>query len=61
MNILSYFLTFAFGGIGMLALARSIERLVTGEGISSVQFGIGLVFVCLAWQCLKRARYKATA
>jgi hypothetical protein len=56
MNILWYFLTFLTGGLGILALLRSVETLLSGAGMKPVQIGIAVIFLLLGWQCLKKAR-----
>jgi hypothetical protein len=61
MNILWYFLTFVSGAIGVLALVRVIERFAVGAGADTVQIGIALIFLFLAWQSLQKARFKSVA
>jgi hypothetical protein len=59
MNILWYLLAFVAGALGLLALARVIERLALG-GISMVQAAIALIFLFLAWKSLEKARSRAS-
>jgi hypothetical protein len=61
MNILWYFLTFVSGALGILALVRVIERFAAGAGAAPVQTGIALIFLFLAWQSLRKARFKRAA
>ena len=53
---LLYLLTVVLGAIGALAVLRSVERLVVGAGLMPVQLFMGVVFLGLAWLCLKKAR-----
>jgi hypothetical protein len=59
MNILWYFLTFVSGALGILSLVRVIERLAFGGGILPIQAAIALIFLFLAWESLKKARFRA--
>jgi len=56
MRIIFYFLTFIFGFFGILALLRTIERLVAGAGILPAQVLIAFVTLLLAVVCLRKAR-----
>ena len=56
MKTIWYLFTFLFGAFGILALARSIERLASGAGVLVTQVLIALVCLLLAWVCLKKAR-----
>jgi len=56
MKVIWYFLTFVFGFLGVLGIARSIElTLVVGHPQAAGVF-LALVFSLLAWRCLRRAR-----
>ena len=56
MKIVWYLLVVVLGAFGALGLLRSIERLITGAGVSPIQIFIGLVALLLAWQCIRKAR-----
>lgn len=56
MRILWYFLTALFGLIGLLALIRTLERVVTGAGLMPTQLVIGLAMLVLAVVCVRKAR-----
>jgi hypothetical protein len=42
--------------VGLLAFFRSLERLLTGDGLLMTQLGIGVICLFLAWLWVKRAR-----
>jgi len=56
MKILFYFLTAAFGLLGILALLRTIERLMAGAGLLPAQLLVAIVALLLAGVCLKKAK-----
>ena len=56
MKILFYVLTAVFGLFGILAVLRTIERLMAGAGLLPAQLLIAIVMLCLAVVCLKKAR-----
>ena len=56
MRILWYLLTALFGLIGLLALIRTVERLVTGSGLIPTQLVIAFVMLLLAVLCVRKAR-----
>jgi len=56
MKILFYVLTAVLGLFGILAVLRTVERLMSGAGILPVQLLIALVALILAGVCLKKAR-----
>ena len=56
MKILFYFLTAIFGLFGILAVLRTIERLMSGAGLLPAQLLIAVVMLLLAVVCLKKAR-----
>ena len=56
MRLLYYFLTGIFTLLGALALARTIERLVTEDGMLPVQFLIAVLMLVIAGGCLRKAR-----
>ena len=56
MRILWYLLTALFGLIGLLALIRTVERLVTGSGLIPIQLGVAFVMLLLAVVCVRKAR-----
>jgi hypothetical protein len=60
MKILFYVLTAVLGLFGILAVLRTVERLMAGAGILSVQLLIALVALILAGVCLKKARASGT-
>jgi hypothetical protein len=60
MRVLYYFLTGLFTLLGVLALLRTIELLITGAGMLPVQFLIGITMLVLAGGCLKNARNAIT-
>ncbi|MEM7247482.1 MAG: hypothetical protein AAF533_19255 [Acidobacteriota bacterium] len=49
MRVLNLLLVVFFGGLGAVALLRSLERLVLGHGLLPVQLVIGVVGLGLAW------------
>ena len=59
MKILFYFLTAVFGLFGILAVLRTIERLMSGAGLLPAQLLIAIVALLLAVVCLKKARGRA--
>lgn len=61
MQIVYYLLTFVCGLLGTLGLLRSIERLITGQGVMVVQLAIGCGFLSLAWKTLRKARAASIA
>jgi hypothetical protein len=56
MKILWYFLTGVFGLFGTLAVARTVERLLSGAGLLPVQLLIALIALILAVACFRKAR-----
>ena len=56
MKILFYFLTAVFSLFGILAVLRTIERLMSGAGLLPVQLLIAIVALLLAGVCLNKAR-----
>jgi hypothetical protein len=56
MKILFYLLTTVFGLFGVLAVLRTIERLMGGAGFLPAQLLIAVVMLILAVVCLKKAR-----
>jgi hypothetical protein len=56
MRILWYFLTALFGLIGVLALIRTVEELVTGAGLRPTQLVIAMVMLLFAGVCVQKAR-----
>ena len=56
MKILFYVLTAVFGLFGILAVLRTIERLMSGAGLLPAQLLIAIVMLLLAVVCLKKAR-----
>ena len=60
MKILFYVLTAVVGLFGILAVLRTVERLMSGAGIVPVQLLIALVALILAGICLKKARASET-
>jgi hypothetical protein len=56
MKILFYFLTAVFGLFGILAVLRTVERLMSGAGLLPAQLLIAIVALVLAGVCLKKAR-----
>ena len=56
MKILWYVLTAFLGSIGLLALIRTVERLVVGAGLLPTQLIIAFVMLLLAFLCLRKAR-----
>jgi hypothetical protein len=60
MKILFYVLTAILGLFGILAVLRTVERLMSGAGIVPVQLLIALVALILAGVCLKKARAGGT-
>jgi hypothetical protein len=56
MKVLWYILTAFLGLTGILALIRSVERLVVGAGLLPVQLIIAVVLLLLAALCLRKAR-----
>lgn len=56
MRILWYFLTALFGLIGLLALIRTVEQLVTGASLMPTQLVIAFVMLFLAVLCVQKAR-----
>jgi hypothetical protein len=56
MKVLWYLLTALFGLIGVLALIRTVERLVTGSGLIPTQLVIAFVMLLLAVLCVRKAR-----
>ncbi len=56
MRILWYFLTALFGLIGVLALIRTVERLLAGAGLIPMQLVIAFVMLLLAVLCVQKAR-----
>ena len=56
MKVVWYLLTVVVGAIGVLALLRFVEALLTGLGVFPVQFLIALICLVAAWQCLLKAR-----
>jgi lipopolysaccharide export LptBFGC system permease protein LptF len=55
-RILWYLLTALFGLIGVFALIRTLERLVTGSGLIPTQLVIAFVMLLLAVLCVRKAR-----
>jgi len=55
-KIVWYLLTVLLGAYGILALARTAERLVTGMPVLMVQVILGVVAILLAWRSLVKAR-----
>lgn len=51
-----YFLATLAGLFGTLALLRTFEQLLVGEGFRATQFAIGVVGITLAVLWIKRAR-----
>jgi Co/Zn/Cd efflux system component len=51
-----YLLAVVLGAFGALGVLRSIERIITGAGVSPVQVFIGLVGLAVAWLCIRKAR-----
>ena len=60
MKILFYFLTAVLGLFGILAVVRTVERLVSGAGLLPAQLLIAIVALVLAGVCLKKARTSGT-
>jgi hypothetical protein len=58
MKALMYFLAGVFGLFGILAVLRTIERLVSGTGILPSQLLIALLALLLTGVCFKKARKK---
>ena len=56
MRILWYVFTAVFGLFGLLALIRTVERIVSGEGLIPIQLLISFVMLFLAVICMQRAR-----
>jgi hypothetical protein len=56
MKILFYVLTAILGLFGILAVLRTVERLMSGAGILPAQLLIAVVALVLAGVCLKKAR-----
>jgi len=56
MKILWYILTAFLGLIGLLALIRTVERLVVGAGLLPTQLIIAVVMLLFAFLCLRKAR-----
>jgi hypothetical protein len=56
MRIGWYLLAVVLGAFGVLGVARSIERLTAGAGVSPIQILIGLIGLLLAWLCVQKAR-----
>jgi hypothetical protein len=56
MKFVFYFLTTFFSLLGALALLRTIELLLTGEGMLPAQFFVVIIMLLLAGGCLKKAR-----
>jgi hypothetical protein len=58
MKILFYILAVVFGLLSLLAVLRTIERLLSGIGLLPSQLLIALVALLLAGVCLRKARSK---
>lgn len=56
MRILWYLLTALFGVIGVLALIRTVERVLAGAGLIPMQLVIAFVMLLLAVVCVRQAR-----
>lgn len=56
MSTLFYVLTAILGLFGILAVLRTVERLMSGAGILPVQLLLALGALILAGVCLKKAR-----
>jgi hypothetical protein len=59
MRILWYVLTVFLCLIGLLALIRTVERLVVGAGLLPTQLIIAVVMLLLAVLCRRKARTAA--
>ena len=60
MKVLFYVLTAILGLFGILAVVRTVERLVSGAGILPAQLLIAVVALVLAGICLRKARASGT-
>jgi hypothetical protein len=56
MKICFYCLTAVLGLFGILAVLRTIERLMAGAGLLPAQLLIAIVALLLAGVCLRKAR-----
>ncbi|HKP68520.1 MAG TPA: hypothetical protein VJV05_04500 [Pyrinomonadaceae bacterium] len=56
MRILFYVLAAAAGLLGLLALFRTVEQVLAGNGLQAAQFVVGIVGIVLATLWIKRAR-----
>ncbi|HQU91183.1 MAG TPA: hypothetical protein PLK77_02745 [Pyrinomonadaceae bacterium] len=56
MKILFYLLAIVAGAFGLFALVRATEAALSGGGLNSVQFVIGIIGIILATLWVKRAR-----
>lgn len=56
MRILWYVFTALFGLFGLLALIRTVERIVSCQGLIPIQLLVGFGMLFLAVICIQRAR-----
>lgn len=56
MKIVFYLLAIVAGAFGLLALIRATEASLSGGGLNSIQFVIGIIGIILATLWVKRAR-----
>ena len=56
MKILFYVLAGAAGLLGLLAIFRTVEHMLAGDGLQSTQLVVGVVGIVLATLWIKRAR-----
>lgn len=56
MKVLFYVLATVAGLLGLLALLRTFEHLLVGDGIYTTQLVVGIVGILLAVIWIKRAR-----
>lgn len=54
MKTIYLILTVFLGVVGVLAVLRSIERIVTGIGVLPTQLLIAMVFLLLAHKCYRK-------
>ena len=60
MKVLFYVLTAILGLFGILAVVRTVQRLVSGAGILPAQLLIAFVALVFAGICLRKARASGT-
>jgi Co/Zn/Cd efflux system component len=56
MKIIWYILTVFFGAIGLLALIRALERMISGAEVSTPQIFVAVLLLLLAAVSVRQAR-----